>query len=1103
MNVPFIIVSDYNTASEYVSILLSRHILLQSELLKGKGIFEKVSEIKKSSTTQNSIDAWQLNWEQKKDIFGCGGYLIPSALFTFFYNIFPKAYYLILNSNDDKLKINNIQQTVLEAKNNATNHIYFLDYNYLHSHPECIVEKISQIVNLPILYREEISPLPYKKQISTIADIIKTHIPTDINLKRIIPFDYFCSLHAIIIVEEESIISQLDDQLLQLYFQSEHKTTIYFIAINDEISSTLKKQFSYYNDFFIIHYFISSNPVNQINLLFNNIPTNTYVLISNASVRFPLWNVMNQISEHINGIYFACIHNNIQAIASCKLSELLTLYIPQGLVFFQYNKNAEYSVLDDNFDVENALWDWLLKQGFQNSLYAVSSFPLLKNKKIKTSYSSLLYQKHKDLIAKELESLTYQLSSVVWDNVEEKKRLTHDIEKLQKIVTHTREEIEAIQTLNMHLHRRIQHLENSFYIRFKKNIKRLKQIFWKEKTGGTSFIKRIFSFIRFTFSKAGLGLVRKMLASILKKLYTWTEPRNVNIVYTDEKKFDDIFTYNDWIKKKLDIKKQKEFYEKTLSTAQKNICVSIVMPVYNTPIRYLKEAIDSVIHQIYPHWQLCIADDHSTQNRVRSLLQTYSRDPRIEVTYRKENGHIVASSNTALSLAKGEYVLLLDHDDLLAPNCIAEFIIALQKNPEGEIFYTDEDKIDDLSFHQNPHFKPDWSPDSFMSRNYLGHAVFIKKTLLDEIGGFRLGYEGSQDYDLLLRATEKTQHIIHIPKVLYHWRIHSASAAAGEDVKPYAYIAAKQSLRDALNRRGIAGDVKYLPGLRGYQIEYELTSHPLISIIIPSKNQSLLLKNTIDSILARTDYTQYEIIIINNNSTEKEFFELIETYSKKYPHIFSVLHLSIPFNFSKLMNEGVRYAKGEYILLLNNDVEIIHSDWLRIMISYGQQKHIGAVGAKLLYPDDTIQHAGVIVGLGGVAGHSFVGSYKDDAGYFNYIQTVNNYTAVTAACLLIEKNKYLQVGGMNELFEVEYNDVDFCIKLKEAGMQNIYLPQVSLYHYESASRGHPHQSKVSYERHLKEMELFKSYWQKYIDHDPHYNPNLNLGVHDFSMNFSA
>lgn len=355
----------------------------------------------------------------------------------------------------------------------------------------------------------------------------------------------------------------------------------------------------------------------------------------------------------------------------------------------------------------------------------------------------------------------------------------------------------------------------------------------------------------------------------------------------------------------------------------------------------------------------------------------------------------------------------------------------------------------------------------------------------------------------MLRATEQTQNIAHIPKVLYHWRIHQLSAAQSEEVKPYAYIAAKKALEEALTRRAIHGNVKYLSGLRGYKIEYALQQNDLVSIIIPTKDQTALLKNTIDSILSITGYQNFEIIVLNNNSSSKEFYDWCNEYTKKYSDRLRVIESHFPFNFSKLMNMGAKLAKGDHLLMLNNDVEIIHANWLEIMLSYAQQNRIGAVGAKLLYPDDTIQHAGVIIGLGGIAGHSFVGAYKDEAGYFNYIQSVNNYSAVTAACLLCRKEVFHAVGGMDETFEVEYNDVDFCLKLLEAGYDNVYLPQVELYHYESATRGHPHQSKPSYERHLKEMKLFTNKWQHMIDHDPFYNQNLNLGAHDFSMNFSA
>jgi GT2 family glycosyltransferase len=401
-----------------------------------------------------------------------------------------------------------------------------------------------------------------------------------------------------------------------------------------------------------------------------------------------------------------------------------------------------------------------------------------------------------------------------------------------------------------------------------------------------------------------------------------------------------------------------------------------------------------------------------------------------------------------------------------------------------------------------PHFKPDWSPDNLLSRNYFGHVVVMRKELVDSVGGFRLGFEGSQDYDIILRTTELTSKIGHIPKVLYHWRIHEKSAAQGEDVKPYAYIAAKKALEEALERRNTPGEIQYLSGLRGYRVIYDVVKHGKVSVIIPTKDQVKLLKNTIDSIIQKTSYTDYEIILLNNNSNTQEFFDFRDEYTKKYPTLFRCIEANFPFNFSKLMNIGVAESTGEYMLLLNNDVEVIAPDWMTTMVSFAQHKDIGIVGAKLLYPDDTIQHAGVLIGLGGVAGHAFTHAYKDDPGYFNYIQSVNNYAAVTAACMMCRKDVFLEVNGMEESFEVEYNDVDFCLKVLDKGYYNVYVPEVVLYHFESATRGHPHQNSASYARHVREIALFKEKWQKYIDHDPYYNPNLNRGVHDFSMDMS-
>jgi GT2 family glycosyltransferase len=515
-------------------------------------------------------------------------------------------------------------------------------------------------------------------------------------------------------------------------------------------------------------------------------------------------------------------------------------------------------------------------------------------------------------------------------------------------------------------------------------------------------------------------------------------------------------------------------------------------------------AIDSIIEQPYKNWELCIADDCSTNPKIISLLKSFQKIYiNIKVVFRPLNGHISASTNSALEIATGDYILFMDHDDLLTQNCLYEFAKHINRNPDVDIIYSDEDKINDAGIHVVPFFKPNWSPHNLLSRNYFGHAVVMKKQLADQLGGCRVGFEGSQDYDLILRAVECTDKIGHIPKVLYHWRIHSLSAAQSEEVKPYAYIAAKKAIYESIDRQGLSGEVKFLAGLRGYSVRFNLLSEGKVSIIIPSKDQAGLLENCLESIYNLTSYKNFEVIVINNNSISSDFFKLIKKYEGLHPDSFRSIDLNIPFNFAALMNKGVEASTGEYILLLNNDIEIIHTDWLYNMVAYAQLKNVGAVGAKLLYPDDTIQHAGVIIGLGGVAGHAFVNQHKDDPGYFNYIQSVSNYSAVTAACLMCRKEVFLEINGMEEELAVEYNDVDLCLKMIVKGYHNVYLPHVELYHFESVSRGHPHLSKESYERHIKEIGIFSKKWGKYIKNDPCYNPNLNLGVHDFSMNFSA
>lgn len=341
--------------------------------------------------------------------------------------------------------------------------------------------------------------------------------------------------------------------------------------------------------------------------------------------------------------------------------------------------------------------------------------------------------------------------------------------------------------------------------------------------------------------------------------------------------------------------------------------------------------------------------------------------------------------------------------------------------------------------------------------------------------------------------------VAHIPRVLYHWRIHPGSAARGEDVKPYAYDAAKRALTEALDRRGEPAEVSFLFGFRGYDIRFTAPLKGKVSVIIPTKDKADILGTCLRSLFNLTDHPDFEVIVVSNNSTERSLFDLMKEMEAAHGDRFRWFEYNEPFNFSALMNEGTRRAKGDHILFLNNDTEIIHADWMRTMHAWSQRTSIGAVGVKLLYHNDTIQHGGVVIGLGGVAGHVFTGTHKDGPGYFNYVNTINNYSAVTAACMMVEREKLEAIGGWEELFTVEYNDVDLCLRLREKGWNNVYLPNVSLYHYESLTRGHPHMTSESYERHLREVGLFKERWKAYVDDDPCYNPNLDRGSHDWRI----
>ncbi|MGF1988006.1 MAG: glycosyltransferase [Nostoc sp. ZfuVER08] len=528
--------------------------------------------------------------------------------------------------------------------------------------------------------------------------------------------------------------------------------------------------------------------------------------------------------------------------------------------------------------------------------------------------------------------------------------------------------------------------------------------------------------------------------------------------------------------------------------------ISVIMPVFNTPEVYLRAAIESVLNQVYPRWELCIADDYSTHNYIREILEDYSlKDSRIKVIFRTENGHISSCSNSAIEIATGEFIALLDHDDLLTPDALYETALLLNKHPEADMIYSDEDKIDDNRKLQDPFFKPDWCPDSFLSRMYTCHLGIYRRDLVNAIGGFRVGYEGSQDYDLVLRLTEKTTKIFHIPKILYHWRIHPQSAASKPDQKPYAVIAAEKALVDALARRGEDGRVTPTRNCAGhYIIRYTIKDYKLVSIIIPTRDLGDILDKCLTSIFDKTTYPNYEVILIDNGSQEENTANVISKWKQKEFSRFKCYRLDIPFNYSRINNYAVNQAKGDYLLFLNNDIEVITPDWIDAMVEQAQRPSIGAVGALLLYPDNTIQHAGVIMGIGGVAGHSHKYYPADSPGYFDQILTVNNYSAVTAACLMCRREIFEAIGGFEQELKVAFNDVDFCLKVVEKGYKNIYLPHVLLYHYESKSRGHE-DTPAKQARFMKEIMYMQNKWKEFMEHDPCYSPHLSRQVEDFSI----
>jgi O-antigen biosynthesis protein len=514
--------------------------------------------------------------------------------------------------------------------------------------------------------------------------------------------------------------------------------------------------------------------------------------------------------------------------------------------------------------------------------------------------------------------------------------------------------------------------------------------------------------------------------------------------------------------------------------------ISIVTPVFDTPAVWLKECVDSVLAQIYRNWQLVLVDDQSTRpETIQALVEIATRDPRIILTKTSERGGISAASNCGLAIAQGEWVAFLDHDDILEPDALFQNVKRLQDQPETDLIYSDEDKLTDQGFDL-PSFKPDWSPDFFLSYNYICHFAIARRDLINNVGGFRSEFDGAQDYDLWLRVSEQTERIEHIPRVLYHWRRSATSTADNIRRKPGSLEAGRLALEGHLQRKQARGHVTVDWRTHAYWVKRELVEAKKISIIIPVRDRIDLLTSCLDSLTTKTNYPSYEIVLVDNDSQTAEARDYFRRTQQR------VLRFHGPFNYSAINNLAVEQTDSPWLLFLNDDTEVIEGDWLTLMAQHIQRPEVGAVGPRLLYPNDTVQHAGIVVGVGGIAGHAFSGLPAEAPGVGRQLQTTRNYSAVTGACLLTRRDVFSEVGGFDEKqLPVTFNDVDLCLKMRQAGYRIVYVPFATLYHHESATRRPGAEP--------RETEVMQKRWGNVLARDPYYNPNLSRAQADFSL----
>lgn len=527
--------------------------------------------------------------------------------------------------------------------------------------------------------------------------------------------------------------------------------------------------------------------------------------------------------------------------------------------------------------------------------------------------------------------------------------------------------------------------------------------------------------------------------------------------------------------------------------------ISVAVPAYRTPPGFLEQMILSVKEQTYPHWELCIVNASRGEDGMEQVLGRYAGgDERIRVKNLEENLGIAGNTNEALEMARGEFVGLLDHDDLLAPQALFRIAEALTADPQADAVYTDEDKVTtDLSEHFQPHFKPDFNLDLLRSNNYITHFFVVRTRLAREAGGFRKEFDGAQDYDFIFRCTEGAKKVLHVPEVLYHWRTHKASTADNPASKMYAFEAGKRAIEAHLARCGQEGTVSLRKDLGFYRVEYPVQGEPLVSILIPNRDQKETLEKCLNSIWEKSTYNNYEILIVENNSSSPEIFDYYREIEKR-PGV-RILTWKEGFNYSAINNFGEKSAAGDYLLFLNNDVEVINPRWIEELLGNCQRKEVGIVGAKLYYPDDTIQHAGTVIGIGGIAGHAFLNMPRSRTGYLHKASLQMDLSAVTAACMMMKRQVFKQLGGFEERLSVAFNDVDLCLRTVQAGYLVVYNPEVELYHYESKSRG-AEDSEEKVRRFQEEIEFMRCRWMDLLKKgDPYYNRNLTLSKWNYSL----